>query len=1208
MNMRWKNIFDLRTLVIVITFFLILGALSAVPEGAGTSETEVESSDSLLSNDDEVKDKTFYMYRVEDAVEVGGRTTKEMYNTTYPERRGNETDLSSFRVLIDWYLYPELAGELELNGTSTLSVWARSPGGAGVDTTYELWEVDEDGEEEQISENEVPITLQDEWGIHDIPMEIEESYTVSEGSTLRVTFDIWGDAANEYQIAYGGYIEDQDGNDLIADTNVTLPCLDYMEVSGVHTEDSEGDPTNLFDPEAEDKNIMINANITDPFGGYDIEWVNVTLEGPEGIILENESMTETYGYFDSYMSEFEFPWNYEDQPEGTYDITVRAVDKNGMIAYEETGEFGGHEEYGEHSFVIGGLDHYVNLQLEDDHGELLINTTVNLKVSDDVVFNSTETDEEGIVNFTVAEATYIITIEWQDTEVSTNRTIDVNETGSLDRENAYELTSGVYYPELEILDQESIPVQDANVYMTHPNGTTTIEPIESDDDGLVDLDRYAEGDYSFDIFWKGRDVGEAQIEIDSSDTFQIYVDVYHLDVNIVDQENDPVNSALLVASYEDTRIVSDSRLSDENGFVPLRLPGTGYHFEITWNDATVYEDTYVLEESAEITLTTEIFEVTVSVEDSLGDELSDASVTAVYERTGKEIETNETDAAGETTFRLAEGDHTFQVEWLDVEVAEVSRSVDQENNEFVISADVYQLEIQALDSTDKEEPIQGAEVSVYIEGSVVDTGEMDDDGIYVSKLPHTEVNIEISWYGINIAEESHIVEESERKEVTCSVYQLDVEVIDDEGESVENADLRIEYQGELITTGRTNEEGLLGFRLPEESYDIEVRWSGFQVGETETIIEEGQNEEIIETSIYHVDFIVLDQENSTLEGVDVDMIHEDSVYTSRRGIDNGTFSVRAPSEDFTLNIDWQGVSVYEDEIQIEESGTISLNTEVYYATFTGEDSEGYEVDDLVVSIYHQDLPEGQDYLTTVETDQEVRIPRGEIEVVGEWRGFHVGQENFSVEENEDFTFQTEIHYLEVDIVDSEGRPLNGAELMVKDEDGVSFVTELAEEGAAVPRLAPGEWELNAFWRDELVGEERINVPEEEEIVLTTEVHDLTVEIVDGEEPIEGVELTLFRDGEAVMTARTDENGSATFEQIVAGGYDVRARLRTTQLWTSVDTETSEEVTLHQSEQLEMSFEDYPLPVYTTNLFYALLGLIAVVVIGIAIVMKKKEVI
>jgi len=1202
--MRWKDFVGSKALILLLAILMVIGTISTI-DSAETHETvmETQSKETLQAEDSEIKNKTSYMYRVEDAVDVGDRTSKEIHNTSYPEGEGNTTGESRFRVLLNWYMYPSLAGNLKLNGTSNLNIWARADAENIKWMQYDLIELHKDGSETHIGYNRLELdSIATDWTAYQIPLEID-SYTVSEGSSLRVRFELEGGANTDYNVAYGGEVDGA-----IRDTNVTLPCMDYMRVSGVHTEDSDGEPTKLFDPNAEDKNITINANITDPFGGYNIEWVNLTLEGPDGIIFENESMKETYGYFDSYVSEFEFPWNYEDNPEGTYDITVRAVDKNGMIAYEQTGEFGGHEEYRDHSFVIGGLDHYVNLQLEDDHGELLINTMVNLKVSDDVVFNSTKTDEEGIVNFTVAEATYIITVEWQDTEVSTNSTIDVNETGSLDRENAYELTAGVYYPELEILDQEDVPVQDANVYMTHPNGTTRIEPMESDDDGLVYLERYAEGDYSFEIFWKGRNVGEAQIEIDSSDSFEIYVEVYHLDVNIVDQENDPMSSALLVASYEDTRIVSDSRLSDEDGFVPLRLPATEYYFEMTWNDATVYEDTYVLEESAEITLTTEIFEVTVSVEDTLSDKLTDASVTAIYEKTGKEIETNETDAAGETTFRLAEGNHTFYVEWVDVEVGEVSRSVDQDNKEFDIVADVYQLEIQALDSTDNEEPIQGAEVSVYIDGSVVDTGETDDNGIHASKLPRTEVDIEISWYGIDIAEESHEVEESKTKEVSCSVYELDVEVIDDEGESVEDADLRIEYQGELITTGRTNEDGLRGFRLPEEGYDIEVRWRSFEVGETETIIEEGQNQEIIETSIYHVDFILLDQENATLEGADVDMIHEDSVYTSRRGIENGTFSVLVPSEDFTLNVDWQGVSVYEDEIQIEESGTISLNTEVYYVTFTGEDSEGYEVDDLVVSIYHQDLPEGQDYLTTVDSDQEVRIPRGEIEVVGEWRGFHVGEESFSVEANEDFSFQTEIYYLEVDIVDSEGRPLNGAELMVRDDDGVSFVTEVAEEGAAVPRLAQGEWELNAFWRGEMVGEECMSVPEEEEIVLTTDVHYLTVEIDDGVEPIEGVELTLFRDGEAVMTARTDENGSATFEQIVAGEYDVRARLRTTQFWTSVDTETSEEVSLHQSEQLEMSFEDYPLPVYTTNLFYALLVLVAVLVIGIAIVMKKKEVI
>lgn len=969
-----------KLFIVVIGLLIMFGtAVSLGMENDPDSEFDesIDSTELFDNGEKELKNKTFYMYHVEDAVEVGGRTTKEIYNTTHPEERGNKTDPGDFTVLADWYLYPELVGDLQLDGTSTLSIWARMENNVppSADLRYYLWEIGEDGEEIEIANNEERFDMSTEWDSYDIPLEID-NHTVSEGSTLRVTFHLWGDSEQAYEIAYGGYIED-DGEDFMADTNITLPCLDYMRVEDVHTRDHEGEPTDLFDPEAVNKNITMHASVTNPFGGYDIRWVNITLEGPEETIFENHSMEKTYGYFDSYLSTYEKAWNYTDRPEGTYNVTVRAVDNNGMIAYEETSEFDGHDEYGEHSFIIGGLDHHVNIRLEDDHGILLRNTTVNLKISEDVVFSSDETDEAGIVNFTVAEATYMVTVIWQDTEVSTNRTLDVGELGDGDRDEPVDVTAAVYYPTLEVLDREGKPVDESNVYMSHPNGTTMIEPIVTDDNGRIYLERYAEGNYTFQVDWKGRDVGEIELGVYSSEVISFNVDVYHLEVIIHDRDGDPVNNALLISSYEDTRVVADSTLSDQHGSVDLRLPATDYYFEVLWNDADVYEDTYELDESGTTIITADIFAVEVHVQDYIDEDLSESSVTAIYERTDKEIDTQKTDENGEAVFQLAAGEHRFEVEWLRVDVAEETRTIDEDNTAFHISASVYQVEIQARDSTEDKGYLSDADVSIYIEGRHVDTGRTDDQGVYVSQLPSTDINLRIEWRGIEVYRENHDIGDHEEDngfvyldDINCDVYYIHSEIKDSEGEPLKNTELKIEHQDRLIVTGETDEEGMITYRLPEAEYQAEM-----------------------------------------------------------------------------------------------------------------------------------------------------------------------------------------------------------------------------------------------VWRDSHVGEETIEVYEEDRtVVLEADVHYIRIKVEGGDEPIEGVRLTLLKDGEPVMTERTDENGEVTFSQAVGGEYEVNARFRTTQYWTSIDIEETEEISLEESEDLLISFEEFPRPIYRTNLFYLILVLVAVGIGGSIAIAKKKEVI
>ncbi|MFW6142009.1 MAG: prealbumin-like fold domain-containing protein [Candidatus Saliniplasma sp.] len=1274
-------------IVIVLIAVLIASALiSAFGSSQASAEPELRSESSPgLTAEDEVKNKTFYMYKEEDAVDVGYRTTKEMYNTTYPVGSGNRTALSSFRVLVDWHLYPTLAGDLQLDGDSTLTVWARSPTGGGVDMTYRLTEVDPDGSEDIVAENTVATTVQTDWSTHDIPVNID-NYTASEGSTLMVTFDLWGDAAREYEIAYGGTV---DGG--MRDTNVTLPCMDHIDVSDVYTTDSEGNVNNLFSPDAEDKNITIYANVTNPFGGYDVRWVNTTLTGPEGVILENISMQKIEGYFDSYKSSYNYSWDYTGEPEGTYDITVRAVDKNGMRALNTTGTFDDHEEYGHHSFVIGGLDHYVNLKIVDDHEEILPNVTVNLKVSDEVIFATDETDEDGIVNFTVANATYLVTVMWQDMEVSTNRTLEMDVVGDRPREDPYDLKASIFYPSFTVVDMEGEEVGDANIYMTHPNGTTRSQPYVTDDQGQFSLQQTAGGIYNLDVEWKGRDVGDFDIDISSSGERTLEVLVYHLEIEVQDQSGGNVSNALFVSSYNDTGIVSDSGLTDSDGRLTKRLPATEYLFEVYWNDAMVYEDTYQLTDSGTVVLSANIYEVSVTVQDSLEDPLEGAEVTATYTPTEREIDTNSTDENGEVIFQLAEGEHRFDVDWMGIEVASETRVVSESETDFEITASVYQLNIIALDSTEDQEVLSNARVSIRINDDLVDTGNTNSEGAYISKLPATEVKINVEWKGIHVAELNHEIESNENLSINCDVYYLDLTVQDSNDVTVEGVNLDIGHEGGTISSGTSDENGELRVRLPVESYGITGSWHGIDVIDTNYTMIDGQGEnsltleadiyyltmnviddegeplpgtrvefnvegsmlfaettdeagvvnirlpseeyymtftwrgfevadreitvdadvqETVAASVYHVDITTLDSRNITLSDADIYLLHEGTLFEDRN-LPEGNTSIRLPHETFRMSVEWNGIKVYNSTQDVNETSEMELNCDVYYLSMTGLDSRGEGVDGLVVSVYHTGLPIEQDLLTTVSLDQEpeVRVPIGEIRVEAEWRGFYVADETVEVTEDSDHSIECEIYYIDVEVVDSEDQYLDGADLVIKDHNGVSFHTETAEMGTAVPRLPIGDWTLDVYWDGKKVGTTETSLEDNEEIKISTDVHYLEITVKgQDEEPIQGVELTLVdSEGKPLFTLQTDENGTAEFEQIVYGDYMLQSRVRKTQLLTNIDLQETDNITLDSSQQLDVTFDEYPRPIYKTNLFYVIALISVIAVLGVIAIAKKKEV-
>jgi hypothetical protein len=69
-----------------------------------------------------------------------------------------------------------------------------------------------------------------------------------------------------------------------------FPCKESMEVSGVNTLNYLRNPQSGFESNALNTTVIVQATVTDPFGGYDVRWANVTITGPSGIVLNNATM------------------------------------------------------------------------------------------------------------------------------------------------------------------------------------------------------------------------------------------------------------------------------------------------------------------------------------------------------------------------------------------------------------------------------------------------------------------------------------------------------------------------------------------------------------------------------------------------------------------------------------------------------------------------------------------------------------------------------------------------------------------------------------------------------------------------------------------------------------------------------------------------------------------------------------------------------
>lgn len=1071
--------------------------------------------------------KTFYLQRVNESKDVGGAgTTLQIANTSYPSGAGFEADGTSL-FYADWFVFPVIAGNLTLDGEFSITIWSDNIGvgsGSGL-FICNLTEVMPDGTEFEFASGEITQDYNFGWQTYGLAFDV--NHTIGEGSALKITLIMDGPSSVELTPGYGGVVDGA-----MRDSNISLPCRNYIDVDSVYTIDNEGNITTTFLPDSPNKNITIKTNITNPFGGYDIQWANITLKDPSGgIIVNNATMNKTYGFFNTFESQFEFPWNYSSFPNGTYRVVVRAVDNNGLRAWNLSGgaDFGGHEVYGFHEFVIGGLDYYVNIRVVDDMGINLTGTKVIVQE----LGTEYQTDVNGTTNLSLGNSIYTLSVIWQDVHVSVNTTIDVTTIGNRTEKEPYNITAGVYYPTARVLDSAGIPVGQANIYITHPNGTTGITPLETDDGGEVQFIQMAEGTYELQVFWKGRSVGTNSTLMDSSSTFNVTVSICYLQVIVEDQASMPVSGALVVFTYSDTGLVADSQLTVQNGSVFSRLPGTDYKIVVYWSDARVYDGTHDLTASTAITVSVGIYEVDVTILDSTGLVLGGAEVTAIFNSTGRQMHTGTTDDNGQIFFQLAKGEHRFDVRWLGEDIASELFIIDQNNTSLVITAAVYQLQIMAVDSTGDANILANATVSVFMNGEAVDTGMTDQTGTYISRLPAGDVDIKISWKGIQVYEAAGItVSGNDVHTAVCAVYYLNITVVDSDNVTVEGASVEVLNSGILIASETSNTLGSAVVRLPLESYSIVVAWMGVEVASVDhdMVAVQGGNSLTVVCDIFNLTVNIEDAMGENVSDTTIYIeLRGDSLLTIFGG-DDGTATLRLPGENYTLMVNWRGFIVNETAIVLNASMTADLVATIYRVTLMPEDSRGATIPNAEVTVGH-----GMDTYATGWTDADgaltLLIPQGEFQVMVEWHGINVYRSEHAIAENGPLALPCDVYYLTVEGRDADNITVRGLEVSMYHASlpgGHDFLATATIDDTVTVRVPAGTINVLGKWKGFDVADSSVNVTADISFTLECKIYYLQVTVEDSEgQPLHGAELVVTETNGTTFATSLTEQGAAS---------------------------------------------------------------------------------
>ncbi len=673
------------------------------------------------------KQKVVYL---QNTTKIIGGSPEYIMNTTLPTMDERVEQFTDATITFSWFLDPPLAGDLVLNGTATARLWMRLLDAKGAGTTQVTLGLGLYSHEDSSTVIILDETAAANRKTHDFVTSHFSEYEVSgqitevvvtAGARLEVRLSLVSNFAVTKQIAWGS-------DDFRS--RVDFPAATRIAVDQIRAFNSTGGQPAFFDSS---DNITFNATAVDPFGGYDIVWVNMTLEAPDGgLLFDREPMVKTAGNNTSYASTYEFNWPDIPKVEGTYNVTVQVVDKTGFHYRfpdrpgDET--FGGHLESLTVLLAVGEII-WANFLLLDAKSRPL--EGARLELWDATVLAASGTSNEtGRLNLTgvPGPGDYTARGYWEDVRVLDQT---VNVPGIVVEDEAITLILEVYDPILRVVDDARLPLGDATVFLTHPNGTVSAEPRSTDAQGDIALARAPGGSYTLRIIWSGVTVGVKAVVVASNDVHLVVADVFYLRIRALDQDGREVPGVHITVTDVNRALIADSQLSDAEGSMVSRLPKATYRVEANWLGASVGSvDAIALTTNQTLDLSLAIFAVSLTMTDQQEIPLEGATVEVTFEgfKAG-----GTTDASGGLSLQLPGGDVSLRVWWKDVLVFEGSKTVGPGSVAHTVQTQVYRVPVNAVDKDGN--PLTGVSLTLYRNGIPVDGAITGADGIYVFRQP-----------------------------------------------------------------------------------------------------------------------------------------------------------------------------------------------------------------------------------------------------------------------------------------------------------------------------------------------------------------------------------------------------------------------------------------------------------------------------------------
>ena len=416
----------------------------------------------------------FYFHYLATPVYVAGTDNHYIMNTTRLFQAYNNSVYKAEgqpKIIVNYYLYPNLAGSVTINGTWQVFLWANGSALKPCGWTLRFYEREPGGGILWYSETTNPIITGGPTGANgylDVPI---YCYNLSTPLPLAHTFGAGNTVEVEIEINPSGAIACQVWYDSASfPSKAILPCQDYARPVSIKTYDNNYVETSIFHRNwtQSRRKVIVHANVTDPFGGYDIYRVNVTIFNPSGQpVLDAVDMKRISDglWVVQFLNTYEANWTYpETAVLGNYTVEVSVIDNNGYYHFLDYGTFNPYIEHASHVFNIGIVILYnPSFKVVDDVDNPLLRAQVYIRLPNGTTNTlPLYTDDNGLINLQQAPSgNYTFTVLWKDVVVQQT-------TQYVDSDGPYTVQCRVYQLTANVLGSNRAPVQGAYVVVyTH---------------------------------------------------------------------------------------------------------------------------------------------------------------------------------------------------------------------------------------------------------------------------------------------------------------------------------------------------------------------------------------------------------------------------------------------------------------------------------------------------------------------------------------------------------------------------------------------------------------------------------------------------------------------------------------------------------------------------------------------------------------------